>query len=143
MKCVGIIWNCSFEFTDDILKLISQYAKITNRYHIDLKANYTNFVRAIYSTDSIATWKVDKKIEYMSKYSSTSVCIVYFEIDTSILRYHDKKKHFVYSNLQDMKDIIRETYKDKLPYYFFDIVFHCSETEEEYNSDIQILEQFT
>ena len=142
MKCVGIIWNCAFEFKDEIVKMMSNYSVVENYFCIDLKSNYENFVRLIYSSDSIAEWKIDKKVEYMRNYTSTSVCIVYFDIDTSIMRYHDKKKHMVYANLQDLKDLIRKAYGSKLPFYFFDIVFHCSESSEEFNIDTQIISSF-
>ena len=139
MKCVGIIWNCAFEFRSEIIEIINQYATLDSWYCIDLKDSFESFVRKIYSVDAIAKWKVDKKVEYMHLYTSTSICIVYFDIDTSIIRYHEKKKHFVFANLQDLKDLIRQTYSLKLPFYFFDIIFHCSETEDEYKADTQIL----
>ncbi len=142
MKCVGIIWNCAFEFREDILKNIAQYATVESFYNIDLKSDYEIFLRSIYSFESIAKWKVDKKVEYMKKYPSTSICVVHFDINTSNVRYHEKKKHFVYSDLQDLKDFIRDFYKTKLPFYFFDIIFHCSETLEEYEADTQIISLF-
>lgn len=142
MKCVGIIWNCAFEFKDEILEIMSHYCKIEQCFSIDLKTNYEIFLRSIYSFESIAKWKVDKKIEYMKKYSSTSIGVVLFDIDTAITRYHEKKRYFVYSNLQDLKDLIRETYQNKLPFYFFDIIFHCSETQEEYDADTKIISLF-
>lgn len=142
MKCVGIIWNCAFEFKEEILKIISDYSKIEQRYCIDLKSNYEIFIRSIYSFESIAKWKVDKKVEYMKKYPSTLICVVHFDIDTSVMRYHEKKQCFVYSNLQDLKDLVRKTYQDKLPFYFFDIIFHCSETPEEYEANTHIISLF-
>ena len=61
MKCVGIIWNCAFEYKDEILKIISEHCKINQSYCIDLGNNYEIFLRAIYSFETIAKWKVDKK----------------------------------------------------------------------------------
>ena len=142
MKCVGIIWNCAFEYKDEILKIISEHCRIEQSYCIDLGNNYEIFLRSIYSFETIAKWKIDKKIEYMKKYTSTSICIIHFDIDTSMMRYHEKKKCLVYSKLQDLKDLIRETYKNELPFYFFDIIFHCSETQEEYDADTQIISLF-
>lgn len=142
MKCVGIIWNCAFEFKDDILGIMSRFCKIDDSYTIDLQTNYESFVRTIYDADNIAKWKVDKKVENMAKYQTTSVCIIHFDIDTSATRYHEKKKRLVYSNLQDLKDLVRETYKNKLPFYFFDVIFHCSESQNEYEENIQIIKHF-
>ena len=142
MKCVGIIWNCAFEYKDEIINMMSNYSVVENWSCINLNSNYEKFVRLIYSADSIAEWKIDKKVEYMQNYPSTSVCIVYFDIDTSALRYHEKKKHMVYANLQDLKDLIRKTYSHKLPFYFFDIIFHCSESIEEYEADNEIINMF-
>ena len=142
MKCVGIIWNCAFEFRFGIMEIVSRYANLRGWYCIDLHQDYEALVRKIYEPDTIAEWKVNKKVEFMKLYQSTSVCVVLFDIDTSITRYHEKKKHLVYANLQDLKDLIRDTYNSKIPFYFFDIIFHCSETEEEYKSDIQTFDSF-
>ena len=142
MKCVGIIWNCAFEYKDEILKIMSKRCKIERSYCVELGNKYETFLRSIYSHGTIAKWKVDKKIEYMKKYNSSSVCIIHFDIDTSVMRYHEKKKCLVYSNLQDLKDLIRKTYQNKLPFYTFDIVFHCSDTQEEYDADTQIIRLF-
>ena len=54
MKCVGIIWNCAFEFKEEILKIISTHSKVSQCYCIELKEDYEIFLRSIYSFESIA-----------------------------------------------------------------------------------------
>lgn len=143
MKCIGIIWNCAWQFRYEILKLISEYAVVESHYTLDLHEKYEEFVRSIYSLDTIAKWKVDSKVEHMSSTECTCVCIVHFDIDTSETYFHEKKKHFVFTNLQNMKDSVRSTFSSRVKNYFFDIIFHCSESDKEFSDNLDMIESYS
>lgn len=143
MKCVGIIWNVAFQFRREIVQMISKEAvSIDKEMQINLEDHYEEFVRDIYSCENMEDWKIEKKILYMKSKSPESVYVVIFEIDLGIQRYHEKKKKFVYSNLQDLKDMIRDSYKHRVNNYFFDIIFHCTETDKEFNNCYSVIEKY-
>ncbi len=142
MKCVGIIWNCAYELRNEILELIGTFASVSSFSSLELGARYEEFVRSIYALDTIAEWKVDAKVEHMQSTDCTSVYVVYFDVDTSRTYYHDKKKHLVYTQLQDMKDCVRANFKERVKDYFFDIIFHCSESEEEFINNERMIESY-
>lgn len=144
MKCVGIIWNCTMPYENEIMKIIEDNSKIINTFVLHLGDCYEEFVRQIYSTETIADWKVEEKIKHMKSSSSiTDVRIIIYDITLSDKFYHPYKRCYVYSTLELLKMIIRSTCMNKIANYFFDIAFHSSESETEYANDLQIIKKFT
>ncbi len=143
MKSLGIIWNTAYNFRYEVLKTLGKYAKTLSIKNIDFDNwdEYEEFVRAMYPQ---VTPKrvIDEKIYHMKFTNCNSICIVVFDIDTSAVRYHPRKKHEVYANLQDMKDEIRNVFANKVISYFFDTIFHCTDNEDEFNADLDTINTF-
>ena len=133
MRCIGIIWNVAFRYRREMVKIISNYAiSISEQFEINLEERYRNFVRDIYMGENMEDWKIESKISHMENDLNRKVYIVFFEIDSKDKFYHPKKKKYVYSNLQELKDLLRNSYKEKIEDYFFDIIFHCTESDNEF-----------
>ncbi len=143
MKCIGIIWNVAFQYRNEILEIISQYSISVNRhFEIDLGSQYSKFVDEVYRSEKIDEWKVKSKIYHMEFNDNRKVCIVFFEVDSKVQRYHIKKRKYVFSKLQDLKDVVRNSYKSKIKNYFFDIIFHCTETDKEFKECKEIIKKY-
>ena len=74
MVCLGILWNGMQEFNEEALIDISNYGDIIEAFSIDLQDDYESFVRDIYAQDSIADWKVNKKLETMFNAANPNMC---------------------------------------------------------------------
>jgi len=136
MVCLGILWNGMQEFNEEALIDISNYGDIIEAFSIDLQDDYESFVRDIYAQDSIADWKINKKLETMFNCSdSRTITIVIVNVKTEKKEYHELKKRMVFTNLENMKVQIRGKYKELVNPYFFDNVFHCTDDEEEFKND--------
>lgn len=143
MVCLGILWNSMQNYLDEVFDDISCYGEIIDYFTMNLGDDYEKFVRDIYSCDSIASWKVDKKIETMFKCTdSRKVTIVFINMEMSKQEYHIFKKRMVYVNLENMKINIREKYSQIVNPYFFDNVFHVSDDENEFNQDYDIVNRY-
>lgn len=143
MKCIGIIWNSAFQYKEEITKIISRYAlSIERQFEMNLGNQFEEFIWGIYMSESMEMWKIESKISHMQLSSGRSIQIIIFEIDANAKRYHEKKKKYVYSNLQELKDLLRSSYRDRVQNYFFDIIFHCTETEEEYQKCYEIIKKY-
>ena len=143
MKCLGIVWNSAFVFKNQIAKDIEKDGEILANFELDLNENYENFVRTIYDQDGIAKWKVDQKIEAM--FGSTGcrkVNIIVIDVPTGEEYYHKDKGFTVFSGLEKLKKIIRQKYKELVAVYFFDNVFHMTDSDEEYEKDLEALAKF-
>lgn len=143
MKCMGILWNSSSIFKDEIIEDIKNYAKVIGVMTIDLEDNYEEFVREIYDCDSIEKWKVDKKIETMFMCTSSSqIRVLLMEVDTEEEYYHPHKKRNVYKNLEHMKIYVRNKYSKIVPVYFFDNVFHATDDEKEFYLTYEVIKKY-
>lgn len=145
MLSIGIIWNTCNEFRDEILNIIKEHATILSVTPLNLcnDIEYEKFVRGIYELDSIADWKVTKKLDHMLSCSqSREVTIIKMNVPTNETFYHQYKKCLVYKSVETLKHIIRDTYSKKISDYFFDIVFHMSDNIEESSNDINYLRSY-
>ena len=143
MVCLGILWNCIEEHIEEVKEDVCKYGEIVEVIPLNLGDDYESFVRDIYAQDSIAEWKVNKKLETMFSCSdSRSITALIMKIDTTTQRYHEYKKRMVYENLEDMKTNIRKKYSEKIPYYFFDNIFHVTDDENEFKQDYEVLKSY-
>lgn len=143
MKCIGIIWNCAMQYENEILALIKDNSKIIYTSILQLGNSYENFVREIYSRDSIDEWKINEKIRNMKLSTSlTDVRFIIYDIEVEELFFNTYKKRFVYSKSELLKSIIRIAIMNKLQNYFFDITFHATDSLEEYEKTLNIINSY-
>lgn len=143
MKCVGIIWNCALHCKKDIFMFLNTNTKVVSTFNLHLGNSFETFVRDIYPETAIAPWKVDEKIIHMrSSSQSTNVIIVVFEIDGSDQFFHPYKHCYVNAKLELLKCWIRQVCKEHITNYFYDISFHCSDSEDEFNANWEIIQNY-
>ena len=143
MRCLGILWNGMQDFLGDALNDISQYGDIQDAYTINLGDSYEQFVRDIYAQDTIAEWKVNKKLETMFQCSdSRNITIVIVDVDTPKKEFHPLKKRMVYTNLERMKTEVRKKYSEIIPHYFFDNTMHVTDDEKEFEADFGVIKSY-
>ena len=79
------------------------------------------FVRDVYKPDeSIAKWKINKKIETLNYYENKNVTVLFLNIDVSKKVYHKGKKRNVYISAERLKNLLRNKYSKKIQNYFAD-----------------------
>ena len=78
----------------------------------------------------------------MQNLEDKKVRVVFFDIDTSETFYHDRKKCDVFANVENMKGEVRNTYKDQIEDYFFDIVFHLTDNHKELTYTASVLKDY-
>ena len=111
MRVLGILWNGMQDHLGEALEDISKYGEVQEAFTINLGDSYEDFVRDIYAQDTIAEWKVNKKLETMFQCSdSRKITIVIVDVDTPKKEFHPLKKRMVYTNLENMKVNIRKKY---------------------------------
>ena len=143
MLCLGILWNSVQQYKDMIIADIQKYGSLIGSFDMPLEENYETFVRDIYAQDEIATWKVDKKLETMFNSSDVrTVTIVFVEVDLTDQFYHGGKKKMVYTNLENLKNGIRDKYGKMIKDYFFDNVFHMTDDERELRADFTVVTNY-
>lgn len=137
MLCVGVIWSAAFNYRTFVIDLIKETASVKKTFDIlfKTKEEYEDFVRDIYSLDSIDKWNLDIKTGLMFKHQPEEpvyvVTIVFLEIEEGESFYHDYHQRFFFKNLKSLKAKVRDGLSQT---YEIDqnILFHMSEDEKEY-----------
>lgn len=142
MDSFGIIWNTAQTCRDEIIQDIKNSVPVLDIYDIDLGNNYENFVRDLYSIDEIDSAKLEMKLQSMLNNKLRIITIIFMKIDPTKQYYYIHKKRNVFSEIQDLKLLIRNKYKEKVENYFFDNVFHMSDDEFEYVEGLKILSKY-
>ena len=143
MKCVGIIWSCALLCKNDIFLLLNNNVNIISTFTLNLGSSLEDFVREIYPEKIIATWKVEEKLKYMRNCSdSTNIIIIIFDIECNDIFFHPYKNCYVNAKLELLKTLIRQVCSKKMSNYFYDISFHCSDNEEEFYTDLNIIQKY-
>lgn len=125
------LWAPVADYFDEItakLKLICPVVSVKD-YSYD-EYSYAQVVRKVYAVDDIEPWKIEKKLEYMRKNVSTErwpVRVVQLQLDTPDFRRKSVNDNLLSRTCEDIKRIIRNCYKGKMPQYFHDIICHIGD----------------
>lgn len=127
----SIIWNAAYPYRQEILNDIMNFYPISNTCIYNLTGVYDAFVMDVYAADNIPAQRVALKLKYMNKFKGSS--IVRFDIDIVNLTevYMPRKQRNVFAEPEQLKDQIRQKYSTLIKPYFFDIILHMTETEQE------------
>ena len=142
MRAIAILWNSMENNFDEALSDIKRFSEIQECFKINFDNNFDEFISDIYPYSGDQKWKLDYKINIMNnKYTKNEVMILFLEIPNSNKIYCERKKTFLYENIENLKEFIRSKYKVKVKNYSFDNVFHMTDDELEYEKTLQIIKK--
>ena len=122
-----IVWSPAVKFAEDIAEDLKYFGEVSEirHYHYS-EEEYANVVRAVYSVDDIARWKIEKKIQYMAG-SGGNIALIPLTIKSSDFRVKASSHLPLSRSLERIKAAIRSRYKARIPNYFHDICFHVGD----------------
>lgn len=138
----GIIWNAAYEYSDNILSDISNDYKVFNVQSYNMVDNYRTFVKEIYKFDNIPEFRLAAKIEAMEKFPGTSLVSFDMDIPKLTKEFMPRKQRFTFIQVEQLKEYIRKKYSAFVIPYFFDIIFHMTDTEEERKHFCEIISKY-
>ena len=142
MTFAGIIWGPATKYEREINEIFPKYSQPLISLKLDLDDMYDDFVYDIYNEEDTPKWKIHEKVRHMRACDDKSVRVVFFDIDTSKTHYHERKKYMVYSNVENMKGEVRDTVRDRIDDYFFDIVFHLTDNDKELDYTARVVKDY-
>lgn len=142
MLSIGIIWNSVYDYKDEIIHDISNRVDFKYSFDLDLDSFFSDFVFDIYNSESMETWKIEKKLNNMVLNQNRKVTIVIYEFDDTKVFYHEFKHKEVYEQLEFTKRYIRERYSQYIDNYVFDIVFHSTDNLQELGSVLTVINKY-
>lgn len=143
MKCIGILWNSMNSFREIAFEDIKQYASIDEVLYIDFKEQYRSFIKSLYPFDGRHKGLDDYKADIMvDQYDSNEICILFLDVFDSEKEYYERKRVYLYKNVEELKQLIRNKYKNLVDNYKFDNIFHMTDDEKEYLFTLKILSEY-
>ena len=143
MKTIAILWNSMENNFLEALKDIEQFSIVHDCFKINFNDNFSSFISDIYPYKGDQKWKLDYKIGIMNnQYTKNEVMILFLEIPDSKRVYIERKKTYIYENVEKIKKFIRCKYKEKVVNYSFDNIFHMTDDESEYLKTLQIIKKY-
>ena len=62
MLSVGIIWNSSQKYANDIISDLKKSVDVLDFFEVDFGEKYYSFVKSIYEKEQMEDWKIANKI---------------------------------------------------------------------------------
>lgn len=125
------LWAPVSPYYDDITDRLKRICDVESYkdYTFD-EFTYAQMARKIYAVDDIEQWKIEKKIEYMHQNvldGKWKMRVVKLRLDSPRFRRKDSTQNTLSQECENIKRIIRNCYKDRLPNYFHDIICHIGD----------------
>lgn len=135
-----ILWPPVKKYFKDILNEVSSEYEICHDCELDLQENFEKIVREIYKIDDIDRWKVELKINYLKDYSN-SIYFILIKIPNIHFREKNKTAAPISTEVEVLKNKIRDSYKHKIDDYYYDIIIHMGDNYDQNKKMIKILEE--
>ena len=139
----AILWPPSAPFFDEIEQDLSCDHQIHQSQDLLLSEDqFESFVQGVYSVDDIAKWKVAKKIWGMRRFDKI-VRLISLEIPHHQFRSKSgcpAVKILVHA--EQLKVRYRQCYRNQVPEYFYDILFHMTDNYFHNRHVYQLFDQY-
>ena len=121
MKTIAILWNSMEDNFENVLNDLKNYSNILDCFKINFNDNFDKFISDIYPYSGSDKWKLEYKINIMNnKYKKNEILVLFLDIPNSEKIYCERKKTYLYKNVEEIKQNIRQKYKNLVKNYCFD-----------------------
>ena len=142
MKTIAILWNSMEDNFENVLNDLKNYSNILDCFKINFNDNFDKFISDIYPYSGSDKWKLEYKINIMNnKYKKNEILVLFLDIPNSEKIYCERKKTYLYKNVEEIKQNIRQKYKNLVKNYCFDNIFHMTDDEIEFNKTLLIIKK--
>lgn len=122
------LWAPVREYYDEITSKLGMVGSVLDYKDFSFSDfNYAMMARKIYAVDDIEKWKIEMKIDKMKPFAEKTMRLVLLQIDEPNFRYKKTNKNTLSVKCEQIKKMIRNNYKKKVPGYFHDIVMHIGD----------------
>jgi len=143
-KCIAILWNSMNDQIPYALEDISKLALIEKVKTLSLSSSeLDNFIDKLYPHKQVEYWKTQyKKDALVNKYDTNDITIVYLTCLNAQKNFDERKGVHLNSSVINIKNNLRNKYKNVIKDYQFDNVFHMTDDEEEYYKTAALIDEY-
>lgn len=129
-----VIWPPASMYTDEIMQdIAADYQVLGLKRNLQV-TDFNRFVDAVYASDDVDSWKLQKKLAFFSDFSP-KVTLVQIQVPSPEYRRKERDFSYLCVGTADLKNKIRKRYKGRIPGYFHDVVIHIGDNPQ-MNRDI-------
>lgn len=141
---VGILWNMGNKYAREMMLKIAIMQDVIQVRVYDLKDKYDSFVLDCYKGDDEAFQDgyIYEKIKNMKSTDDTRAIVFIVKIDNPTYKINEENGISQCIEARGIKQQIRDEYSSKIDGYFFDILIHMSDNEEESRRVLSILTKY-
>ena len=144
ISCIGILWNSlDREMMDEAIKILSENSIIKNCQIVNLENDYRKFIEEIYlyNNEKVGI-PVFKSSVLIDKYDSNNIAIINLIIKVSNYIFYNDKKGYLYKEVSELKEFIRNYFKNKIKDYAYDNIFHLTVDNDEYSYTDEVCKRY-
>lgn len=144
IPCVGILWNSlDREMMDEAIRMLNEKSIINNCIIVDLDKDYRKFIEEIYlyNNEKVGI-PIFKSSILINKYDSNNIAVINLIIKVSNYIYYNDKKGYLYKEISELKESIRNYFKTKIKDYAYDNIFHLTVDTDEYKYTDDICKKY-
>ncbi len=135
-----VLWPSVERYYDEITEKLSFLHEVVSvKDYTFADETFKRAVKGIYSSDDIADWKIEKKINGMKCYGKT-IRIIGLRVKKPRFRLKMTNGHTLSVEGENIKRIIRNAYKGKITDYFHDIIIHTGDNYGQSQVVLSLLE---
>ncbi len=127
---VCLIWDTAEHLYDDITNFLNQTTKVIDyEDYAYSKYQYSQMIRQVYTVDDVEKWKVEEKIKSICYLEKTNYKVrkVLVEIEYPNYRRKHSNGNLLSIKGEEIKKIIRDTYKTRIERYIYDNIIHMGD----------------
>lgn len=143
LQCIGILWNSlNADLMKEAVERISEKAVITEILPIDLGSEYRSFINDIYFyNNEYEGIPYLKGCGLIDMFETNMITLISLNIDiTGYLK--DKHKGYIFKEALELKRMIRELFKRRIPIYAYDNIFHLTTDQDEYTYTLEVIKKY-
>ena len=144
IPCIGILWNSlDRNMMEEAIRMLSSESVINDCVFVDLDKDYRKFIEEIYlyNNEKVGI-PVFKSSILIDKYDSNNIAVINMIIRVSNYIFYNDKKGYLFKEISELKEYIRNFFKDKIKDYAYDNIFHLTVDQDEYEYTDEVCKKY-
>lgn len=144
IPCIGILWNSlDKEMFNEAIQVIQEHSTITDCIAVDLQEQYKQFIKDIYLyNNEFEGIPVIKASTLIDKYDSNIIIVLNLIMRVSNYIYFNDMKGYMYTEIAELKTLIRKNFKTRIKDYAYDNIFHLTVDNEEFEYTDEVCKKY-
>jgi hypothetical protein len=138
-----ILWPPIQSYFEEIKNSLKLKYNLLDSYEIEFddKEKFKEFTFGMYESDDIDEWKIEKKLSGFEQHH-LKIKVIEIGIINPKFRKKELNNHDISQEVEAIKKLYRNLYKDKVENYFYDIIMHIGDNYHHTREIAKVLKRY-